>query len=225
MAKRRNSTIEGRLASGACYACGADTLDSGLSRCEPCREALKQRDKARKDARRALGLCVNCDDQAIAGRSRCQRHLARSTGYTLTFQKKRSEKGTCCKCDGDVLPSLKSAPERLCETCYLKKTARRYLGSNRRWRDLLSLLEGQRWRCAYTGEILVLGVNDSVDHSYPVSAYPDLAGEITNLEWITREINVMKRDRTPEQFMALMASILSYRSNTGLQAPSQRIAA
>ena len=57
----------------------------------------------------------------------------------------------------------------------------------------------------------MLGVNDSLDHVYPVSRYPERATDPTNVEWVCRTINGMKRNRTPEEFLALLAQILSYR--------------
>jgi len=106
----------------------------------------------------------------------------------------------------------------------LKKAARRYLGSNTHWHTLCAKLDAQGWKCAYTGETLVLGLNDSVDHVYPVSTHPEMASDPDNIEWTTREVNVMERDRTPEQFMALVRAIFACRE-AGLRAPSEPVAA
>lgn len=88
--------------------------------------------------------------------------------------------------------------------------ARRNLGSNRHWKAIKNKLQEQGYICPYTGEKLVLGVNASLDHIYPVFHYPDLKNDPENVEWVTQEINEMKRDRTPQEFLALISHILNY---------------
>jgi len=95
--------------------------------------------------------------------------------------------------------------------CYLKKIARNRLGSNRYWTQLRNKLTQQNYRCVYTGTPLQLGVNDSLDHIYPVQRFPDRAHDPNNVEWVTREINEMKRDRTPDEFLSLIQRILNNR--------------
>jgi hypothetical protein len=58
---------------------------------------------------------------------------------------------------------------------------------------------------------LTLGVNDSLDHIYPLARFPERATDPTNIEWVSRKINEMKRDRTPDEFLALIGQILDYR--------------
>jgi hypothetical protein len=120
------------------------------------------------------------------------------------------------------MPSLlKAGPQhRLCEGCYLHKQSRQRLGSGKYWRILRDKLISQDYRCAYTGELLVLGVNDLLDHIYPAMRFPERAKDPTNLEWVSRKINEMKRDRTPEEFLTLIAGILDYRRS--LRAVSNR---
>jgi CRISPR/Cas system Type II protein with McrA/HNH and RuvC-like nuclease domain len=85
------------------------------------------------------------------------------------------------------------------------------LRSSHHWRAIRAKFEAQGGRCAYTGQPLILGLNDSLDHVYPVSRYPARAEDPANIEWTTREVNQMKRDRTPAEFLALLKVILDYR--------------
>jgi 5-methylcytosine-specific restriction endonuclease McrA len=107
--------------------------------------------------------------------------------------------------------------------CYFKKTAKERLGTRREWAGLRDKLAEQDYRCVYTGMPLVLGVNDSLDHIKPAQHYPELRHDPSNVEWVTREINMMKRDRTPEEFLSLLHCIISYRESrqalTGALAP------
>jgi 5-methylcytosine-specific restriction endonuclease McrA len=112
------------------------------------------------------------------------------------------------------LESLKAAGlhHRYCETCYLKNKAKNRLGSRRSWTALKERLQAQGGRCSYTGFALVLGVNDSVDHIKPLDQHPELRSDPTNIEWVCREVNEMKRNRTPEEFLSFLRTILAYRS-------------
>ena len=57
----------------------------------------------------------------------------------------------------------------------------------------------------------MLGVNDSLDHPFPALQFPELARDPENIERVSREINEMKRDRTPEESLSLLRAILAYR--------------
>jgi hypothetical protein len=159
--------------------------------------------------------CSRCQKPVVSGRAMCADHLRAFTGYSLRLHAKRRANGLCAGCGrGQPLPAF--APEAaaaLCETCYLKKASRMRLGSARHWQALRVLLERQEWRCAYTGVPLVLGVNDSVDHIYPRSRFPERAPDPTNVEWVCRAVNEMKRDRTPDEFLALLHEIIAYRGS------------
>ena len=55
---------------------------------------------------------------------------------------------------------------------------------------------------------LILGKNDSLDHIYPAERFPEKRTDPTNVEWATREVNETKRERTPDEFMALLMASL-----------------
>jgi len=56
--------------------------------------------------------------------------------------------------------------------------------------------------CPYLGVALTLE-NACIDHRLPMSRFPELAQEITNLEWVSRRANLMKGDLTPDEFRDL----------------------
>ncbi|MEE9579948.1 MAG: hypothetical protein V3V74_01365, partial [Nitrosomonadaceae bacterium] len=53
--------------------------------------------------------------------------------------------------------------------------------------------------------------NDSIDHIIPVSRCPDRAHDVTNLEWVTRTVNFMKRNMIPDEFLAAVKKINDFR--------------
>lgn len=120
--------------------------------------------------------------------------------------------GLCTWCgQGEPLPVYAhDAAHALCEMCYIKKAARTNFGTCKHWAYLKAKLEAQQRRCPHTGTTLTLGVNDSIDHIYPISRFPELRVDPDNAEWVCREVNEMKRDRTPDEFLTLLKHIIAH---------------
>ncbi len=145
-----------------------------------CTRCGKPRDKKHR-------ACFDCRKQ--------QRELSKARRKALVAE------GRCSLCRTNQL-----APEgKRCTLCVMKMHARRWLGSPERWPELQGLLALQNNRCAYSGEVLVVGGNASLDHKTPRS----LGGEncIENLQWVTWQINRMKSNMTDDQFRSLCASL------------------
>jgi hypothetical protein len=85
----------------------------------------------------------------------------------------------------------------------LRLLSRNTLGSATKWHVLLDKLYRCDWRCAYTGELLVLGVNLSFDHIKPVARFSELKYEPTNLEPVSLAVNMAKRDMSKEEFIEM----------------------
>jgi hypothetical protein len=163
-------------------------------------------------ARRERRICKNCGDPPELERGRCATCLQNATEQAWRVRQRRKESGVCVRCGRhEVLPGLEAKAERLCEPCYLKKVCRFNFGTSLHWQRLAEKLVVQQGRCAYTGESLILGVNDSLDHIKPISRFPELRGDPENTEWVCRSVNEMKRDRTPEEFLCLIRQILAHR--------------
>ncbi len=83
--------------------------------------------------------------------------------------------------------------------------AHRHLSDARLGPELLSLLEKQTWRCIYSGEELVPGVNASLDHRVPLSR--EGTRTLENVQWVSLKINRMKADLLEEEFIAACCSV------------------
>lgn len=99
---------------------------------------------------------------------------------------------------------------KFCQKCYLRVSSGRHLGSRDRWKELLDLLEKQNFKCPYTGDNIVLAVNDSVDHILAQSLYPDKTKDVNNMRWVTRTINHMKYDLSDNDFCAEIFKIVKH---------------
>jgi CRISPR/Cas system Type II protein with McrA/HNH and RuvC-like nuclease domain len=79
------------------------------------------------------------------------------------------------------------------------------LKSQRRWNELKELFEKQGGRCFYSDEILIPGVNASLDHQLPQCRGGDNSPQ--NIQWVTSDINRVKGKKTHEEFVEMCRHI------------------
>jgi hypothetical protein len=204
-----------RAATGCqswCKTCVSDYIKSK-------RQHINTTARERKRRLALNGKCPICGKELTEKYRHCIDCLTTMRNQSRQSRAKRiqaySNAGLCTRCGkSKPLPALINAvlSMRLCETCYLKRTSRNRLGTEKHWEYLKNQLENQRHLCAYSGDVITLGLNDSLDHIQPVYHFPHLKDDPTNVVWTTREVNEMKRDRTPEQFLALIQRICQYMS-------------
>lgn len=161
---------------------GSVILSDSLKTCCKCKNR-KESSEFSKDSTRCDGLrnlCKVCDYQRVV--------------------KKRSERKTkkrCADCHRDREIGC------YCSKHYFENRCQKSLGK----RDInLALvikdkIKQQNYKCVYTGEKLILGVNAHLDHIMPRSRFPELANDVNNLEWVTDEINNLKGQLTKEEFL------------------------
>ncbi len=59
-----------------------------------------------------------------------------------------------------------------------------------------------------TGVELIRGVNASLDHKFPTSRGG--SSSVENLQWVTKTVNLAKRDMTVEEFLVLCRALLDH---------------
>jgi hypothetical protein len=205
--------IENRL----CLTCTKELpVDTKILFCSECANTKRKQQMTLVAARKELGLCVVCGKGKPLTGGKCELCASRNAVYQKKARDKRLAMGMCSDCgQNPPIESMQNNEQyKLCESCYLQKVSRIRLGSRKHWAILKQRLVEQNYRCAYTGTLLVLGVNDSLDHIYPVSRYPEIANDPINTEWVTREINVLKQDRTPDELLALFRHIIQHRGGS-----------
>ncbi|MCX6748696.1 MAG: hypothetical protein NT076_03755 [Candidatus Pacearchaeota archaeon] len=112
------------------------------------------------------------------------------------YMNNQKEKGLCIFCKNKNLPD-----SRLCESHFFKSKATAILRDRKKWEELKDLFYAQNKKCFITGKELVLGINASLDHLEPISKSPELASDVSNVRWVDREINLMKRDTPILEFI------------------------
>ncbi len=193
-------------AAGLCPDCKLPV--TGTVRCDRCnkrrielRRLLRYDEKKRElQAERIKnGLCPRCGAASYGERKHCKACLSRSQG---TFEKLKLEnRCTVCRI------KLEGRLATCCPICSLKATWIRYNKSVEGWEKLLKIYEDQGGRCAYTGDPIALGVDAGLDHKLPRSKYPELVADLSNIQWIRRDINRAKNNLTHEEFLALIDKV------------------
>lgn len=187
---RKNSQRDRRqekITNGICTTClCTNKVEVGLKVCADCRAVESERGKRRRMDASANGKCESCPNRAMK----------------LNRAPRQNRLG------GQYIEGRSQAS--YCERCYLKSRARELLGSRTHWKVLVDKLDACKWLCPYTGEKLVIGDNLSFDHMDPVSRFPEKKFDPNNIEPVSWQINVMKRDMTKDEFLALTRRICLY---------------
>lgn len=182
------------------------------------------RGKKRYHDRVEKGLCILCDNKPEHGLRWCIDCKAKESERSKQKRLKAAADGKCESCPNKAMQLTRAAGQNrlggqyvegrsqstYCAQCYLKSRAFDLLGSRRHWEVLVEKLEACRWRCPYTGETLVLGDNLSFDHIDPISRFPERKHDPNNIEPVSWQVNVMKRDLTKQEFLALIERIYSH---------------
>ena len=199
----------------ACKRCKGEKENSEKKFCETCLEKTRRWRKACHDKKRREGRCFACGKKTSTG-TRCKECHKKNMTEIKARRKRWLGEGRCRDCGTEAqmidrvgqhhMPGGKRS-SNYCRDCFLKMIARYVLGSGKRWLELIKILDRQNWRCAYTGEQLVLGENLSFDHCDPICRFPLKKGDVDNLEAVTLTVNLMKRHMTKEEFLTLVKII------------------
>ena len=132
----------------------------------------------------------------------------------IRWVNKNKNSGLCTCCLEPRMPYS----SLFCEYHYYANAASNNLGTARKEVALAlrQKLIDQDFRCPYTGTKLVLGKNTAVDHIYPRSRFPHLGKELSNVEWVRRDVNFAKFNLTPDEFIALCNGICDYTEGEGV---------
>ena len=123
------------------------------------------------------------------------------------WKNKNKAKGLCISCRNKSVTKKSS----LCEYHWFFLLAHRYEFKPRAiaMKRLKQMLVDQKFKCAYTGKELVIGVNASIDHKNPRSRFPDQSRDLDNIEWIDLSVNRAKRAMTKDEFLEMCRTISS----------------
>lgn len=151
--------------------------------------------------------CKGCSKQRLAAyhKSKSPKTLDEKkeyNSYRNTWRLSQYEKGKCRVCKESRLSDSK-----YCKKHFLSELAAKHLGTSKRWSELDELFLKQNGRCVYSGRLLILGINASIDHKKPLSKYPELNFDIKNLQWVDSTINRWKGNLEESDFIDLINDV------------------
>lgn len=199
-----------RKSLNLCTVCGS-VNDTTFASCSVCivkvREKLKERGMKYVEA----GMCFICGDvPREPGKQLCAECLSKQREATRKLRDSRRVSNLCIQCGKDS--PLIGSP--VCDICYFKRAALRYFDESERWPELQQLWETQNHKCPYTGRVLALGTDTELDHTLPVSKFPELKSDISNVKWTHRAVNQMKKNMLPDEFTNIAVSIAEHTKET-----------
>lgn len=218
-AERQRQLRQRRKERGVCINCGNERGQNGTgTMCRTCADKTSSRtrelNEERYGERRKRGLCTRCGN--LPGedgtKTLCRPCADRANAANDRHKEKHGKPCKAYVCvDGVCVTCGKDNGNRdgysACETCNFKVWAYHILGSFDRWTELKTVWDRQGGICPYTGIQLEIGVDASPDHIKPISRFPELKDDLTNIEFIQHQINFMKRDATKEEFLDIVRLI------------------
>jgi hypothetical protein len=176
------------------------------------RKAREREPKLKRKSTNSLPFgslkCPVCEDEFTATRSgqRYCSHRCFRLRLQRNWRNKNRAKGLCYSCTDKPIRGSVSYCEK---HWFIQAAWRSGLRGRGSWEKLKKILEGQNYKCPYTGRRLTPGVNASVDHKKPRSLSRGSVGLVENLEWVDTEVNRAKRTLTKRKFVALCKLIAS----------------
>jgi 5-methylcytosine-specific restriction endonuclease McrA len=162
--------------------------------------------KIRQERLLEKGRCVTCGKpNPRKGKRECASCARKATKRVQQLKKQYISEGRCWRCGEEAVVRTSAVHGNelnpLCRDCWFRTVANSNLKAMKRWTELRDLLAHQNNRCAYTGELLITGQNMSLDHKVPRSRGG--GDELSNLQWVTWRVNLMKSDMTHEEFLSM----------------------
>ena len=142
--------------------------------------------------------CSKVNDKNNNKKTQKKRDILCGTSYAKKKKLENKKNGTCYECGDKRLPNT-----NYCSKHFYKNTSKHALRTVKYWKELKKKFEEQNARCFYTGDVLIHGINSSIDHIVPKSSNKENVYAINNLVWCTREVNLAKRHTSLENFIAL----------------------
>lgn len=181
-----------------CKSCSSFVEGKGVY-CEICR--CHKRDTWSK--RKENGLCVTCGKEKASNGLKCLKCYNAYKQNVKSRREKRLLEGLCAFCDNPRIHT------RLCLDHYLKFTSKAHFGTSKKYRELHELFQKQKGICTYSGRLLVLGIDASLDHIIPKSRGG--SNGLDNLHWVHQDVNFMKQCLLEEEFLSLIEEIFHHR--------------
>lgn len=202
-AENRRQLRAERMAKGYCVRCNKPNLDNpGTERCVACREKENAHAKRARKEKKLANCCSKCgvpldsETESPTHKSMCLNCAEAQVESLRQLRAKRKANRECVHCGVSLTVEVEGFD---CVECVLKATALHWMGTSTKWEELKELLEKQDHKSIYTGRVIQVTREATVDHKIPRSRGG--TGDIENLQWIEFQINLSKSDMTHKEYL------------------------
>lgn len=157
------------------------------------------------------GKCGICGHERDAETVYCSTCREKQAKRQQSVYARRLANACCHRCG----QSLGEARGKTCIPCSLKSIARKRLGNEARWEELLTLFEKQEKRCAISGQQLMFGLNASLDHKLATSRGG--THDLQNLQWVTKQVNEAKNSHSETELIEMCYAIIAHQNRKKTQ--------
>lgn len=211
---RQKEIYKEMVLANICPRCRKTPLPKNKKACLECLDKLTQKYKQNQLENLKYNLCGRCGNNYIFKKHKnCEECIKKDRKWRKKRRLELLDLGLCVGCGKDkYLETLKTSlvAKKMCLKCYMKNRSRSILGSIEYCDELLSRLKNQNYICPYTGDKIIIGINDSIDHILPRSRFPELSKDINNVHWVSRTTNQMKLNYTEKEFKILIKKIYEH---------------
>lgn len=116
------------------------------------------------------------------------------------IRKNRKTNGLCsyARCNNVYLPN-----GSVCYEHWFSNKASDHLNNKELYINLINIYEKQNRKCVYTGVDLIPSDNMHLDHIISRYDSPELINDINNLQWVHKDINLMKTRFSHKEFIMM----------------------
>ena len=166
--------------------------------CTKCKKELPptefHKNNTKKD--KLSNVCKSCSN--VATREWQAKNREHHNKQQREQKNSRNKKGLCRYC-----LTKKMEHSTMCEKHWYEGVSVKHFGNNKHGDFLKLLAEKQNYKCCYTDEILVPSVNMSLDHIISNHDDPSKKEDLENVQWVTKDINLIKNKLSHRSFIDL----------------------
>jgi 5-methylcytosine-specific restriction endonuclease McrA len=184
-----------------------------MKKCIKCKEFLDEsnfhKNNSKKDG--LTNMCKRCI--AEYNKDWVSKNIKRVNWNQKKLKLNHAEKGLCRHCLEPIVNN-----SSMCEKHWFQDASSRHFKTTKYGVFLKNLWINQNKKCVYTEEVLHIGINMSLDHIISKYNNKELAFCLDNVQWITKDVNMMKNKYSHDEFINMCEMIYKKYRTPELQA-------
>ena len=179
-----------------------------MKKCIKCKKELDgtmfHKNKTKKDG--LTNICKSCI--ADYNKMWVDKNRDRVNKNQRLLKEKHIDNGLCRYCNNKALQN-----SQMCEKHWFQNVSRKHFKTSKYWKILTDIWLKQNKKCVYTDDTLIPAENMSLDHIISIFNNKTLSNELKNVQWVTKDINMIKNKLSHDQFINLCEKIYKKHNN------------